>query len=100
MTSRLRARAVPLSPRCPRYQALDFWRGIAVVFVVVFHSTYYAASPALEDAVRTAQGSLFELLIAASTRLWVGVPMFFVISGYCIAAAADATRVKERSTGD
>lgn len=99
MTSHLRSRAVP-SPRCPRYRALDFWRGIAVLFVVVFHSTYYAASPALEDAVRRGQGSFFELLIAASTRLWVGVPMFFVISGYCIAAAADATRVKARSTGD
>src|SRR5262249_48484636 len=25
-------------------------------------------------------------------RLWIGVPMFFVISGYCVTASADAAR--------
>jgi peptidoglycan/LPS O-acetylase OafA/YrhL len=31
--------------------------------------------------------------------MWVGVPIFFVISGYCIAATADASRRKEHGFG-
>jgi peptidoglycan/LPS O-acetylase OafA/YrhL len=31
-------------------------------------------------------------LIAATARGWIGVPIFFVISGFCIAATADSAR--------
>jgi peptidoglycan/LPS O-acetylase OafA/YrhL len=31
--------------------------------------------------------------------LWLGVPMFFVISGYCIAATCDVARLRDRSFG-
>src|SRR6185369_3128479 len=58
---------------------LDLWRGVACLSVLVFH-----ASGRQPDA-----GTLWQELIA---RLWVGVPVFFVISGYCITASIERTR--------
>lgn len=55
------------------YRLLDAWRGAAALWVVLLHSS--GADP----SVSFFQFSLFGLL---------GVPMFFVISGYCIAHAA------------
>jgi peptidoglycan/LPS O-acetylase OafA/YrhL len=76
-------------PKCPKYRSLDIWRGIACLMVVVFHSTLYGITrnqQAPHDAT---------WWIAAFTRrLWMGVPIFFVISGYCISATADATRLR------
>ena len=38
-------------------------------------------------------GSTVEIVISdVATRLWMGVPIFFVISGYCISATVDAHR--------
>jgi peptidoglycan/LPS O-acetylase OafA/YrhL len=58
----------------------------------VVHSTFYAS--ATSD---TNWRDPFSILIAISERLWLGVPMFFVISGYCIAATADSSRRKGAS---
>lgn len=73
-----------------RYRMLDCWRGIACLVVVVFHSTFYLATPELVAHVRGGDASWAELGILLTTRLWYGVPIFFVISGYCIAASADS----------
>jgi peptidoglycan/LPS O-acetylase OafA/YrhL len=57
------------------------------LFVVVFHSVntgYGLAFP-------TGTGSL-TFVLAVVQRLWIGVPLFFVISGYCVTASADAAR--------
>jgi peptidoglycan/LPS O-acetylase OafA/YrhL len=67
------------------------WRGLACLLVVVYHSTFYAAGrerPA-DDAAGWA--------VAVAARMWAGVPIFFVISGYCIAATVDSTRRRPRS---
>lgn len=69
---------VARSPRASRYASLDAWRGVACLMVVVFHSSFYLAPNAVVE------------------RLWMGVPMFFVISGYCISATADKERRKSR----
>jgi len=78
-----------------RFESLDDWRGLACLFVIVYHSTIVfsslrapAASPALADA-----------LVAVTHSLNVGVALFFVISGYCIAAAADNARSRGFTTG-
>ena len=42
--------------------------------------------------MRTEGGTAVEWLLYAATYLWLGVPLFFVISGYCIAASADSAR--------
>jgi peptidoglycan/LPS O-acetylase OafA/YrhL len=78
---------VPLkAPRCPRYGALDLWRGFACLLVLVNHSCFYEPSPG-QPVGRMNAG-----LQSIALRLWAGVPIFFVISGYCICATADSTR--------
>lgn len=77
-------------PRSPRYASLDIWRGVACLLVVVFHSAYYAAPANFAEG--GGEGWLLEII----RRLWIGVPLFFVISGYCISATADATRRRPR----
>lgn len=83
------------APRSPRYRSLDFWRGAACLLVVVFHSTFYASA-----ANAQAAPEFRSAILAVIERFWIGVPMFFVISGYCISATADAHRRENRSTGD
>jgi len=63
-----------------RYHSLDIWRGIACLSVIVYHTVGLDGSPG-QSAILTALGSL-------AMRGWIGVPLFFVISGYCIAASA------------
>ncbi|MFL5241320.1 MAG: acyltransferase family protein [Gemmataceae bacterium] len=82
-----------LKPRSPRYPSLDMWRGLACLLVLINHSTHY--HPATLSA--SWAGDLAELLVAVAKRLWIGVPIFFVISGYCISAAADSARHKNNS---
>ncbi|HXN41580.1 MAG TPA: hypothetical protein VN918_07325, partial [Myxococcaceae bacterium] len=52
-----------------RYASLDAWRGIASLLVLVWHR-YWLRTP-------------------ITNGFWLGVQLFFVISGYCIAAAVD-----------
>jgi len=63
-----------------KYRTLDHWRGVAALWVVLFHgfgTTY---------EVRTHPITEMAKIVAAPG--WLGVHLFFVISGYCIAAAA------------
>jgi peptidoglycan/LPS O-acetylase OafA/YrhL len=88
------------APRQPRYDSLDLWRGLACLLVVVFHTTYgdtvtYASKQSLADH----GGRTVEWLLAFTGEFWVGVPVFFVISGYCIAASADSSRRKPHAAG-
>jgi peptidoglycan/LPS O-acetylase OafA/YrhL len=92
MSSPTRSPPLPI-PRSPRYAALDFWRGLACLFVVVLHSAHYVyeALPTIDPV-----GKVILLIIS---KMGVGVPMFFVISGYCIAATCDSARRKQYSPG-
>lgn len=67
----------------PRYESLDVWRGIACLAVIAFHATL--------DAPVSGPGAS-SALVALFRWGWLGVPMFFVISGYCIAASLDSER--------
>lgn len=69
-----------------RFLTLDAMRGVAAFWVVLFH---YPFSPPVE-AVRWLH-HLFKMG-------HFGVPMFFVVSGYCIAAAADSATRKGTGT--
>jgi peptidoglycan/LPS O-acetylase OafA/YrhL len=65
--------------RSPRYYSLDAWRGVACLMIVALHAwpdPYFA-----REALRA------------------GVPMFFVISGYCISATAESTIRKKDGVG-
>ena len=74
-------------PRCQRYPSLDFWRGVACLMVVVFHSSFYVL----------ADHGVHRPIFGLISYLWLGVPFFFVISGYCISSTCDSMRRKPRS---
>jgi len=65
----------------PRYYSLDLWRGVACLMVLAYHVT----GPHL---VHESTG-IVRLALSFTALGWLGVPIFFVISGYCIGAAAD-----------
>ena len=74
-----------------RYRLLDHWRGVAALSVMVFHSF---------GAVRIAGQSVhpsIQWLKCLSDFGWFGVHLFFVISGYCI--AANVCRLAEHPLG-
>jgi peptidoglycan/LPS O-acetylase OafA/YrhL len=80
-----------------RYLTLDAWRGLACLLVIGYHAslTYINLSAPAEGM----WASWADTIIRAASLGDVGVPLFFVISGYCIAAAADGVRRGGRSVG-
>jgi len=75
------------------------WRGVACLLVVIFHSANcYVGTTPLKSRVLEQGGSFAEWLLAISAYFWVGVPMFFVISGYCISAAVVSAQRKNYSS--
>jgi peptidoglycan/LPS O-acetylase OafA/YrhL len=76
-----------------RYELLDLWRGVACLLVVLYHSTLIFRDKAqLENISNWTWG---EQVLAWMQYGNFGVPMFFVISGYCIAATACSAQRKE-----
>jgi peptidoglycan/LPS O-acetylase OafA/YrhL len=80
------------APRAPRYYSLDLWRGVACLLVVLKHVTIYAPAYGVMPDEDPDPHGVAAWLIRATSHLWIGVPFFFVISGYCISATADSTR--------
>ena len=66
------------------YRSLEHWRGLAALWVMLFHAIG-TAPPAHR---------LVELLKIPARPGWLGVHLFFVISGYCIAANVGSLRRK------
>lgn len=63
-----------------RYACLDHWRGLACLSVVLFHSLGPLA--AVRHTLHPSVAPCMDL----SSLGWFGVHLFFVISGYCVAA--------------
>src|SRR3954454_448248 len=76
-----------------RFESLDHWRGLACLLVIVYHSTIVYLATHRDD------GSALRRLLDFTHHFNVGVALFFVISGYCIAAAADNSRVRRDHIG-
>ena len=76
-------------PQTFRYHSLDFWRGVACLLVIVYHSVFYMS--------RKDIGVFWSSFAYVVDFFWLGVPLFFVISGYCIAAAVDSARQRSFS---
>lgn len=75
-------------PKPGTYEMLDAWRGLAALWVVVFHATEEAFG-----FFRTpAPGSIYGTALVG----YLGVQVFFVISGYCIANAACTNLAREK----
>jgi peptidoglycan/LPS O-acetylase OafA/YrhL len=92
------AESVPLPAR-PRYLSLDMWRGLACLMIVVWHASLYM-TVTVPDETKHHIDLATSILVHLIALLQAGVPMFFVISGYCIAATADSTRRKSRPIGE
>ena len=76
-----------ITPRKPRYESLDIWRGVACLSVLIYHLVG-------DDAFTVNLPSKLTRVLAFG---WLGVPMFFVISGYCIAATSDSAGRNKKS---
>jgi peptidoglycan/LPS O-acetylase OafA/YrhL len=84
------------TPIDPRYRSLDVWRGLACLMVLIDH----VAIPWFGNADTPGVGTLdtwLRTMTVQGTRLALGPPMFFVMSGYCIAASTDSLRRKGKS---
>ncbi len=76
-----------------RYETLDMWRGLCCLMLVVFHTTMQVARHYFVDqSGKVNSASSLGMWLAA--RAWIGVPIFFVISGYCIMATLHARQKK------
>jgi peptidoglycan/LPS O-acetylase OafA/YrhL len=60
-----------------RLSSIDFLRGCAALAVVVHHAITYSAEPPTNIA-------WFRWIHTVLSQGWLGVPLFFVISGFCI----------------
>lgn len=70
---------------------MDLWRGIACLMIVILHSAHNMGADGVPQG-------LAKVIYLAISKFGTGVPMFFVISGYCIAATSDSTRRKPRAS--
>src|SRR4051794_6302491 len=80
-----------------RYQMLDVWRGVVCLLVVLEHAGValwqmdYHGSSAWEGWLRFG--------LAKSLQFDLGSPLFFVMSGYCIAACLAGARRRGTAPG-
>ncbi len=72
-------------PRETRYRALDLWRGVACLMIVIFHAAFFRIE---QDRSRNAT---IHPVLSLLQQFYLGVPLFFIISGYCITATALAS---------
>src|SRR4051812_3549441 len=79
----------PPLQRNPRYKAIDAFRGLACVLVVLHHTGFVLAE---DDALGLGPGGWLRRAVVAAVHMHIGTPMFFVISGYCVLASMDAIR--------
>lgn len=79
-----------------RYAALDAWRGVACLLVLAFHAAIYV----IHDPPAERPSGFLRVIYAPLNHGYIGVGIFFVISGYCIAATCDSTLRRGKSMGE
>ena len=75
--------------RLPPYQLLEAWRGLAALWVAIFHALLMGI---LLSGTTPGTDPISALIMKGQ----LGVTIFFVISGYCIANAAVSARGRPR----
>ncbi len=85
----------PRPPRSnPRYKALDVFRGLACVMVVLHHTGFVVLE---SDVIGTGMEHGLRRAVVSFLHMAIGTPMFFVISGYCVLARMDVLRKRGES---
>jgi peptidoglycan/LPS O-acetylase OafA/YrhL len=75
---------------------IDYFRGVAILLVFVYHATFIVA-----DQIRWPEGLWdfhVSLLLLPATFGWAGVSIFFVISGFCIHLSHERAKDKSMAT--
>lgn len=82
--------------QCMRYRSLDAWRGLAALAVVACHASGgFGRNPQFSDF-----NPVFGTLWGVGRHGYLGVHIFFAISGYCIAASlASCLQRRESALG-
>lgn len=80
-------------PEVLRYASLNHWRGVAALLVVAFHAFWALSLPPQVHP-------LVEGVRRVCSFGYLGVDLFFVISGYCIAANIHRSILTKRSATD
>ena len=89
--------ALPPKPADARYLSLDACRGAACLLLVIYHATFFAdLTFKIEDRSTWSFASVMMRIVRLA---WAGVPIFFVVSGYCIAASLDSMRRRPYTLG-
>ena len=83
---RVASKPLPPKPQNARYESLDMWRGVACLCLVLYHAAFFCETSMRVGDVGS--WSIADSFLYAIKKTWCGVPIFFVISGYCITAAA------------
>ena len=78
------------SPRTPHIVGLDGIRGIAVLLVLLFHFFIYRRVYPVEDPSWLKPAA--RLFNIGSSMGWIGVELFFVLSGFLITGILDDAR--------
>jgi peptidoglycan/LPS O-acetylase OafA/YrhL len=68
----------------PRVPALDGVRGVAILLVLFYHFTMFGRLIVLASHARGLEGAVSWRIGYAAMSGWVGVDLFFVLSGYLI----------------
>jgi peptidoglycan/LPS O-acetylase OafA/YrhL len=94
-TSRPRSVSVPAgsalpSPHGPVYRSLEFWRGLICLLIVARHTAYLEIQNL--STLNWEDSPLAMLTCTPVLLSWLRVPLFFVMSGYCLAAFCDKLR--------
>jgi len=82
---------ISANPTSARYESLDAWRGIACLAVVAFH----ASAPLCGENTWLQSLPLYQVILHGG----LGIHLFFVISGYCVVAAAVYSLQRGRGVG-
>ncbi len=77
-----------------RYASVDSWRGLSCVLLVLFHASFYVPGLPLGESFRS--GAWADIGLWLVKKAWIGVPIFFVVSGYCIATSVDRLKMEEK----
>ena len=78
-----------IQPRQTRYHSLDMWRGVACLLVIIHHAVL------VHTGYNSTENNVGSMLVNIAGQGNIGVPIFFVVSGYCIAASADPGRKRQ-----
>ena len=84
------AMTIPHDPSLSRIVGVDILRAIAALFVLVYHARaeFWVGMRATLESPSVSFDTAIAVLLWPFSLGWLGVPVFFLLSGYCIHLSA------------